>query len=62
MGINKQKDVFLSSEGDQWYSRNKEGTDKYSSENDLLLKEILDLKGDIIDYPKLLDWILNQNY
>ena len=40
MDNKKQKDIFLSSEGDQWFFRNKEDTDNYVPKNDPLLIKI----------------------
>jgi SAM-dependent methyltransferase len=39
----KQKQIFLASEGDNWFLRNKKVLDSTPAEEDLLLKEILDL-------------------
>jgi ubiquinone/menaquinone biosynthesis C-methylase UbiE len=39
----KQKQIFLASEGDRWFLRNKKVLDSTPAEEDLLLKEILDL-------------------
>lgn len=39
----KQKQIFLTSEGDNWFLRNKKVLDSTPAEEDLLLKEILDL-------------------
>lgn len=39
----KQKQIFLASEGDSWFLRNKKVLDSTPAEEDLLLREILDL-------------------
>lgn len=41
MEIKKQKDIFLQSEGDNWFKRNKETLKKTNLDTDYLFKEIL---------------------
>ena len=43
----KQKDVFLNSEGDKWFYRNKESLENNSLENDYLFKEIVSVFPEI---------------
>ena len=43
----KQKDVFLNTEGDKWFYRNKESLENNSLENDYLFKEIVSVFPEI---------------
>jgi hypothetical protein len=43
----RQKDVFLNSEGDKWFYRNKESLENDSLEDDYLFKEIVSVFTEI---------------
>ena len=51
-----QKNAFLESEGDEWYTRNIKNYDKYRPEDDFLLSEIVQLRECFCsNTPKLLE-------
>jgi ubiquinone/menaquinone biosynthesis C-methylase UbiE len=51
----KQKDIFLESEGDQWFARNRQAvSDKKLPDDDFILREIIEIYG-YTGSPKILE-------